>query len=88
VQLRREEEGYLIANEIVRPQQLEDRALKRLGRLEPQANEESMATMPSFGSGPAVDVPVVDVSAIEVDYNFRAEENTNGLVSPPKMTSS
>lgn len=85
VRLRREEEEYLIAQEIVRPQQLEDRALERLSRLEPQINEESTVTMPSLGLEPE-DLPTVDESAIEVDYDIRIGEDTNGLVNPPKMS--
>jgi hypothetical protein len=85
VQLRREEEEYLIANEIVRPQQLEERALERLGHLEPQAHEKPTTTMPSVGLG-AVDGPVVDVPTIDVDYDLRTEEDTNGLASTPKIS--
>jgi hypothetical protein len=64
VQLRREEEEYLIEHEIVRPQQLEDRALERLSRLEPQISEEPTETVPSL-EPERVDTSVMDASIVD-----------------------
>jgi hypothetical protein len=79
VQLRRDEEEYLLRNEIVRPQQLEGSALERLSRLELPANGESIDTVSPLRTIPE-DTPVADMSAIDVDYDFDTNESTDGQV--------